>query len=247
MLKNSLFGLAALVLFAADPAAAITTSLGQDWDFEPDAWARGTTANSAYFGWDNLEGSFQFLSAGQILDDTTPDLGTSSSSRLFQGTDGIANPSPTFYGHRSGSGNYYSGFIPGSGVDDTISGVAPASGSGGNTTLVVQLIGQPETFVENLSFSAGPGWTKTSDLYGFYADGTGAYWQEWTAPGDNLSFDININRLPGTSSIAIDAFQVDTYWTPGAAVTNSISIVPEPGTALLMGLGLAGLAGSRRR
>ncbi|MEM9176340.1 MAG: PEP-CTERM sorting domain-containing protein [Myxococcota bacterium] len=247
MFRSSLFGLAALALVAATPAAAITTSLGQTWDFEPDAWARGTTADSAYFGWDTLEGSGVFLSAGQILDDTTPDLGTSASSRLFQGTDGLADPTPTIYGHRSGSGNYYSGFISGANVDDTISGVAPASGAGGFTTVLVQALGQPGNSVTGITFDAGAGWTQTANLYGQYPDGTGAYWQEWTAPGANVAFAVNFDSPAGTSSLALDAFQIDTFWSATGPVTNTVTVVPEPGTALLLGLGLASLAGARRR
>ncbi|MEM8679054.1 MAG: hypothetical protein AAGF97_06865, partial [Planctomycetota bacterium] len=99
------FGLCLATIAQAQP---VITSLGQTWSYEPDAWSRGTSADSAYFGWDNMEGSGSFLGFGQVLDDSTPDLGTATpNARFFQGADGVNDPSPTDYGHRSGSGNFY--------------------------------------------------------------------------------------------------------------------------------------------
>ena len=59
-----------------------------------------------------------------------------------------------------------------------------------------------------------------------------------TSLGDRISFQYNVLTAPGTRG------------TP-QLMANAIAVVPEPGTALLMGLGLAGLAsvnrGSKRR
>lgn len=253
-MKPQVFFVFCLAILTAAPALAVTTSLGQEWNYEPDAWARGTTADSAWFGWDVLDGSGVFLSHGQVLDDTTPDLGTATpSSRLYQGTDGVADPSPTTYGHRSGSGNYYTGHPSGPGsnnaVDDTITGVAPSSGTGGHTTILLQAIGQPQSSAAGIEWTA-PGWTKTSDLYGQEANGTGVYWQEWTAPGNDLPFSVNLDGPEGSSSYALDAFQVDTFWTDGAEpIISSRTMIgiPEPSSLVLTVLGLFALAGLRRR
>ncbi|MEM1083392.1 MAG: PEP-CTERM sorting domain-containing protein [Verrucomicrobiota bacterium] len=248
MTNKTILTAACLSLLASGSSFGFVTSMGQSWDYEPDSWSRGSGADTAFFGWDVLDASGVFISAGQVLDDSTPDLGVGTTgARFYQGTDGTANPAPTFYGHRSGSGNYYSGFLPAAGVDNTITGTAPASGSGGHTTIVLQAIGQPENSVSGISWTASAGWTKVKDLYGTEGDGTGVYWQEWTATGDNLSFSIDLNGPPGSSSYGLDAFTVDTYWTDGgSAAANSITIVPEPSSALLIGLA-ASVFGFRRR
>ncbi|MEQ8211898.1 MAG: hypothetical protein RH917_19020 [Lacipirellulaceae bacterium] len=241
---------------------AITTSQGQSWDYQPDAWARGSDANTAYFGWDDFEiGGNAVLGFGRVLDDTTPDLGTAVPNvRIYQGNDGANDPSPTTYGHRSGSGNFYTGFAIGppphnNQLDDTITGIAPASGTDGCTTLVLQVIGQTAggmattgAAIEDLFFDL-PGWTKQKDLYGLEANGSGVYWQEWTAPGANLPFSIEMTSDVGTADIAIDAFQVDTYWTPGASpAINSIGSigVPELSSFVLVSLMGIGVLHARR-
>jgi hypothetical protein len=57
----------------------------------------------------------------------------------------------------------------------------------------------------------------------------------------------NINLRFGTSE-ALGAVAVgDTSIIPFSNAAMNLTVIPEPGTALLMGLGLAGLASSRRR
>lgn len=251
----------ALAAFTTQCAMAFTTSQGQLWDTEPDAWARGNTAVTSWFGWDVLEftgpptapfGSF-------VLNDSTPDLGaptTATGTSLAQSPASIG-----IYGHQSASGNYYSGFpdvadgFPFNAVaDDTLTGVAPASGAGGYTTIVLQAIaqvpaqGQGANSIAGVSFIADAAWTKTSGLYGQTADGAGLYWQEWTAPGANVPFSIDITSA--TSSIAIDAFQVDTYWTTASQplINSRDSIgVPEPAAVALMAIGACWCATTRTR
>ncbi len=248
-----------LVMCLGGHAAAITTSEGQAWDLTPDAWVRGNTADTAYFGWDVLEASGETLGFGQVLDDTTPDLGnaiTATGVRFFQGSDGILDPSPTTYGHRSGSGNYYSGMMAGHTAHDTFTATAPASGTGGFTTVVLQLIGgngySPDgdggNIVDDLSFTISGGdadWTLQNSLYGINEFGSGMYWLEWTAPGSSLEFSILMTSTEIHRSL--DAFQIDTHWSATGPVVNGITSIPEPGAGLLLLGGGALLAMRRRR
>lgn len=244
------FGLA-LACLPRD-AAAITTNLGQSWDLAPDAWTRGNDADTSWFGWDALEGTHPVYPAPpdgffRILDDATPDVGgatTALNPRLYQGNDGVNDPLPTTSGHRSGSGNYYSGFD--NAAFDHITAIAPASAGGGFTTVVLQVVGQPGNGVSDLEFAMDGLWTKVKDLYAINENGAGMYWQEWTAPGDDLPLSILMTSTE--TSRAIDAFQVDTFWTSESSPRiNSISAIPEPASLLLAGIGLIGSLGLLRK
>ena len=257
MSRRIVFALTTWVASMASTANAITTASGQVWNFEPDAWARSNGPDTAYFGWDVLETGGAMLGFGRVLDDPTPDLGSSTtaiSTRLFQGANGAANPSPTAYGHRSGSSNYYSGLGDADVAFDTITATVPASGSGGFTTVVLHVLGGAPSGmgpnrINDLSFQMlSAGWTQQKDLYGRLPTGTGAYWQEWTAPGADLNFAIRMTSA--TSSRSIDAFQVDSYWSPIGPVVNAIAAIPEPSAAALAVIGLLSIprlsAGGRR-
>ena len=225
----------ATAIGVASTSTAFTTNAGQTWDTEPDAWSRGNTADTSWFGWDEFEPTgpptapfFSF-----ILDDSTPDIGSPTTATSTNIAQSVA--SQAVYGHRSSSANYYSGFPDDAFADDTISGVAPASGAGGYTTILLQVIGLPGNRVSSLSFDPGAEWTRTSDVEGRLADTAGLYWQEWTAPGGNLPFSIEMTS--SESSIALDAIQIDTFWTSGdAPVLNSRDRIgiPEPASLLLM-------------
>jgi hypothetical protein len=241
---------ASLVVATASTAGAITTSGGQAWDFAPDAWARGNTADKSYFGWDVIEsagpppGPF---GSGR-LDDSTPDLGaptTATSPRIVQSPASLA-----VFGHRSGTGNYYSGFPDNAFADETILAVAPTpvGQSGGFTTVVLQVIGQPTNDVQDLTFTMDTStiaWTKQKDLYAKNAGGAGMYWQEWTAPGENLPFSIHMQSA--SSSRGLDAFQIDTFWSATGPVVNAISAIPEPSSLALAAIGLLGATRLVRR
>ncbi|MCA9257640.1 MAG: hypothetical protein KDA61_00515 [Planctomycetales bacterium] len=256
-------GVQPLVFFASLPivwglasaAHGITTSSGQTWDLEPDAWVRGNSADISYFGWDVLDAG-QTLGFGAILDDTTPDLGSPTSAlqtRFRQGVDGANDPSPTTYGHVSGSGNYYSGFAPTNLADDYISGVTPASAAGGSTTLVLQLLGaapgaggQELLAIEDLEFEMlSAGWTLEKSLYGQLPTGTGMYWLEWSAAGGNLPFEVHFTS--SSEHRSLDAVLVDTYWNSSDVPTlNSRTSIPEPSAVLLAALAAVAL-GRRSR
>ena len=241
LMTSSLPALLVAVLIATS-ASAITTSNGQTWTPEPDAWLRGNTADASYFGWDVLETAGRpFHGMLRVLDDSTPDLGvgtTATGTRIHQGTNGIANPAPTANGHLSGTTNYYS-FNDFS--NDTIVGTAPASGSGGHTTVVLQLIENlGGNGLADLAISIDTSvdsWTLDKHLHNLAGNGSGLHWLEWSAPGNDLTFEINMTSTG--QHRAIDAFQIDTYWTDGTApVLNSRQAVPEPASALLAVAGL---------
>lgn len=234
-----------LIVVAASATHAFTTNLGQSFDTEPDAWTRTNDGNTSWYGWDNLEGGG--LPTGPmgtyLLDDSTPDVGDPAGGAFKQSV-----ASEAIWGHRSSSGNYYSG--PFSGADDTITGVAPASGAGGYTTLVIQALGSFSTrgpsSLSTFEFMLDGGWTKTSDLYATNGIGAGVHWEEWTTPGGNLPYEIT---MTSADSGGIDALQIDTYWTPGSApVLNARSTIPTPGACglLLVALGSMGLSARRR-
>jgi hypothetical protein len=233
----------------AVPVYGITTSMGQSWNFMPDAWGRGNTSSTAYFGWDQIEatgpptgpfGSFK-------LDDASPDLGfptSATSTRIVQ-----SDASFAIYGHRSASGNYYSGFPDNAVADEFIRGMtsAPPGESVGFTTVVLQAIGQPGSAVDDLTFTMenGASWTKQKSLYALNTSGAGLYWQEWTAPGANLPFSIHMQSA--ASSRGLDAFQVDSHWSASGPVVNSITAIPEPPSEGLLILALLTAAFTRAR
>jgi PEP-CTERM motif len=227
----------------------VNSALADITPYAPDAWDRGNDADTSYFGWDAMEvagaPNFGFL---YMLDDSTPDLGsgiTATGTRIFQGTDGFGDPAPTTDGHVSSTTNYYSFF---DNADDTITATAPASGSGGFTTVVIQ-------YYENVGGDGNADllfamdnsvntWTLDKHLFNFQANGRSIHWLEWTAPGDNLTFSATMTSL-GPHRV-IDSFQVDTYWSADAAVVNAITAVPEPASWLLA-LGSLAACLARRR
>lgn len=239
-----LAGVAALLLVASAAQATLSVHM-------PDAWVRDNSSTTAYFGWDVMESSGITLGFGTVLDDTTPDVGTSLgigvtglNGRIFQGT-GVSGGYGT-YGHRSGSSNYYSGFNETDYMDDSITATSRGT-SGGFTTVVLQVLGSAANTIPNLTFAiSGATFTLQKSLYGVASDGTGQYWYEWSAPGANLSFTIDLNSP--VSSIGVDSFTVDTYWTNGAGpVLNSLVAVPEPSAVALLGaIGVVCLARRKR-
>jgi hypothetical protein len=75
-----------------------------------------------------------------------------------------------------------------------------------------------------------------------------------TVSGGDVHFQVTFiaSRLNGQAPVTSTmSFNVQAVRSTGATTTESatfgLTVVPEPGTALLMGLGLAGLAANRRR
>jgi uncharacterized protein (TIGR03382 family) len=224
---------APLSVIAVLHAAAVAAPSG----FAPDAWTRANDSDTSYFGWDVLEPALppNFYGALQVLDDSTPDLGsgiTATNTRFYQGTDGANDTSPTANGHMSGSGNYYSFFDT---ANDTITGVAPG-GAGGFTTVVLQVHSSSNgSLLDDLSFAMDESlstWILHMHLNDAGAGDLGYHWIEWSRPGGNVPFAVTM-----TSTLehrTIDSIEIDTFWTSGnAPAVNAVSQVPEPATAML--------------
>jgi hypothetical protein len=218
--------------------------------YAPDAWVRGNHADTSYFGWDSFEiaGPPNFGPL-YMLDDSTPDLGngtTAMGTRIFQGTNGTADPSPTTNGHVSSSRNYYSFFDT---SNDTVVGTAPASGAGGFTTVVLQLHSSAGgSLLEDLAFDiddSATAWTLHKHLHASGPGGLGFHWIEWSAAGADLPFRITMTSTGQHRTI--DSFEIDTFWSPTAPAVNAITQVPEPAAWLTTILGFAAIAAARRR
>jgi hypothetical protein len=223
-------------------AISMDNQLAAAFDAPPDAWTRANDGDTSHFGWDDFSNpsapflpTVPFPTGARVLDDTTPDIDpatTATGIRLYQGADGIADYSPTTYGHVSSSGNYYSGFNDSDFADDTLTAIAPASGTGGYTTAILQIAGSGVANPDLAISISGADWVLDKSSYGLEGP-TGVYWIQWYAPGNDLPLAIDIDSE--YSSVAIDAIQVDTHWSATAPVLNvgPTLTVPEPASGLL--------------
>lgn len=216
--------------------------------------------SAVHLGWDLLEpqgfpapqGTF----GGNLLDDTTPDIGDTaiSGARLVQ--------VGTLYGHASGTGNYYSGFLTGFGANDLIT--APTDtveNIGGFTTVVFQMTAQDLGLAPPVSEDGeappaalffgrtditlnGLAPDEANFARGVNANGVAQWFAQWEIAGDPASVEIAFSNT--FEHTALDYFEVDLVWSAqGGQLLQAPTIVPEPASAVL--IGLAGAFFMRRR
>ena len=234
----------------------LSSSLGQAAVLSagPDAWTRGSSASTAYFGWDVIDAGAPGTPAfgGTILNDSSPEVGTGLSiSTLFQeGTTG--------YGQRSGSGNIYSGFTMESLDLNVRFSTLDMSGSG-SSTVFVTILGNPATDRQLLPFVLSDGVTDFAPANFLTGSSIEAgseirVWvAEWQLTGNTAAeYTVKVRSdIAGGfgSDVGIDSVTVDIATTPGAiplanSMVNNSGLrslgnvqVPEPSSALLFGLG----------
>lgn len=233
----------------------------------PDTWTRNNDAVTTFAAWDVLDaGAFHPGGApgqfGRTLDDSSPDIGASLgighsgiNYRLYQGNGGNAGggpgTDPTYgmtYGHRSSSGNYYSGFNTFDFMNDTITGQTRGTTGTGFSTVVLQIRSAVGNLNPDLlaSITGSSTFSLVKELYEVTGTNEGIYWFEWTAAGGGLNYAINMTS--DYAHVGVDSFSVDSYWTAGSsAVTSGVTAAPEPTRGLLMLLAMGAVVLRRRR
>ena len=218
------------LLLGANVAAANTFDINLTTDLFVPTF-RGD-ASTTYLGWDTFDDvDPNLIDSFQLIDDTTPDLG--SAGGRFMTTNGED--------HLSGSGNYYSG--GGSVSEDVTFDTAGVNGSG-FTTVIVQAKTLFGGWGTNIIFTPIDGVVPIQVLQGVNQVGQGQLFAKYEIPGtaDPETFSIVSGPFSFTS---FDQFVVDTVWSPDGFAADNAIFTPEPTTALLALLGLAGVAGGR--
>ncbi len=150
------------------------------------------------------------------------------------------------------------------------SGIAHQSGTVVDQTLGIDLGSGPQFGLSNNLAASEENWEPNQFNPNAYTTTMFEAVATAAAPGDgtddlgilgnpiasDLHFQVTFANVatgfgPGFNTVANLSFDVTIISTGGASSTTStpfsITVIPEPGTALLMGLGLVGLATSRRR
>lgn len=166
-------------------------------------------ANTTYFGWDTFcEVGFDNVP----INDSTPDIGTTTSGVSFVTTNGED--------HISSSRNLYVGFGT---LSEQVTVVTDGTVDTGFTTIIAQAItafgGFPSS---NLSFSAIEGVTPEVIVTTNIA-GKGQAWARWKIPGNKASYTFTVTGPTGQSGWSFDKFVVDTYWNATAYQPDTVS------------------------
>ena len=158
---------------------------------------RGATT-STWFGWDS------FGAISTPIDDTTPDIGTTSSGVRFRSL--IAAD------HTSSTGNYYSfSNTPDEEVTVVTNGTP---GSTGKTTVIMQLVtlfgGFPAPWVLGEINGVAP----VAVTQGWNRAGRGQIWVMWELPGNEPTYTFRLRGTEGASMYGFDRIEIDTFYDP---------------------------------
>jgi|GEM_PF-1250715 hypothetical protein len=201
--------LAALTL--ASTACGATFTLDQLNDVATPS-TRGE-ANTTFFGWE----TFDDPGAGNPINDTTPNIGTTTTGVAFVTTNGE--------NHRSGSGNIYVGTSGHTLYEQVTVATDGTVGTSGTTTIIAQFVTAFGDFPGAITMSQINGINPTV-VRGVNAASEGQIWAKWQIPGNAASYTFTLTGPAGVTAYSIDRLVVDTHWSsttpqPDAAVSAS--------------------------
>lgn len=227
--------LTCLVACLAAPALATTFDIGHTNDLFVPTF-RGD-ANTTYLGWDLWDDvDPNPLDSVNLIDDLTPDLGN-------VGTDGGRFMTTNGEDHLSDSANFYSG--AGSMAEAVTFDTAGVNGSG-YTTVIIQAKTLFGGWGVEFGFTPINGVAPSQVLFGNNLNaGQGQLFVKYEIPGtaDPQTFSMVSGPFSFTS---FDHFVIDTVWSADGFAPDNAIFTPEPTSALLVMMGLAGVAGVRR-
>ncbi|MES2736667.1 MAG: Ig domain-containing protein [Verrucomicrobiota bacterium] len=175
---------------------------------------------STHFGWDNFEDP----APGTFLNDSTPDIGTTTTGVKFETTNGQLHRAPS-------TGNFYSGSDTATAVIAEKVTVATKGtvGSTGFTTIIAQLVSSSGNFISTWSFGDIAGVTPQV-IQSVNAAGKGQVWVRWVIPGNAASYEFTIgsaaHAMFGGAHMAFDKIEIDTFW--GEEPQGDTMILQEP-------------------
>ncbi len=197
-------------------------------------------ANTTYFGWE-LFGS-EGAGGPNIVDDTTPDIGTNPGGVRIVTTNAQDH---TPFAAPGAAANIYT--FNGTLSEDLTMTTAGTNGSG-FTTLIIQGIsapqGNPTYFSGQPTFGDIAGVTPTY-ISGLNAAGIEQFLVRYDLPGNLTNYTTSM--IGSALHFSLDKLVVDTYWSATGYQGDTFAATPEPGRAMLLGLGVAGMCLRRRR